>query len=55
VLVCNTHPERRTGEVRIEGDWKRCKTLFGGGTTLKEGVLSLDMMPIGVAIVKLER
>ena len=27
----------------------------GGGATLKDGALSLDMAPIGVAIVKLER
>ena len=54
-LVCNTHPERRVGEVRIEGGWKRCKTLFGGGISLKDGALSLDMPPIGVAIVKLEK
>ena len=26
-----------------------------GGATLKDGALSLDMAPIGVAIVKLER
>ena len=55
VLVCNTHPERRTGEVRIDGNWKRCKALFGGGVTLKDCALSLDMAPIGVAIVKLEK
>jgi hypothetical protein len=54
-LVCNTHPERRDGEVRIEGGWKRCKALFGGGISIKEGALSLDMPPIGVAIVKLEK
>ena len=55
VLVCNTHPGRRTGEVRIEGNWKRCKALFGGGVTLKYGALSLNMEPIGVTIVKLEK
>ena len=54
VLVCNTHPERRTGEVRVDGNWRRCNPLFGGGVTLKDGALSLDMAPIGVAIVKLE-
>ena len=55
VLVCNTHPERRTGEVRVEGSWKRCKSLFGSGISLNDGALSLDMPPIGVAIVKLEK
>ena len=55
VLVCNTHPERRTGEVRIEGAWKQCKVGFGGGVSLKDGMLSLDMPPIGVAIVKLDK
>ena len=55
VLVCNTHPERRAGEVRVEGSWKQCKALFGGGVALKDGMLSLDMPPIGVAIVKLEK
>ena len=54
-LVCNTHPERRTGEVRVEGAWKQCKVGFGGGVSLKDGALSLDMPPIGVAIVKLEK
>ena len=55
VLVCNTHPGRRMGEVRIEGNWKRCKALFGGGVTLKYGALLLNMAPIGVTIVKLEK
>ena len=53
VLICNTHPERRMGEVRIEGSWKQCKVGFGGGVALKDGALSLDMPPLGVAIVKL--
>ena len=55
VLVCNTHPERRAGDVRIEGGWKKCKALFGDGVALKDGALSLDMAPIGVAMVKLEQ
>ena len=29
--------------------------LFGGGVTLKYGALSLNMAPIGVTIVKLEK
>ena len=53
VLVCNTHPERRKGIVRIEGDWRSAKPVFGGGVMFKNGALALDMSPIGVAIVKL--
>ena len=52
-LVCNTHPEPRKGVVCIDGKYSTCKTGFGGGVTLKDGALSLDMEPFGVAIVKL--
>ena len=52
-LVCNTHPEPRTGMVRIEGDYSICKIVFGGGVSSNGGALVLDMEPFGVAIVKL--
>ena len=39
----------------IGSGWRRCKTLLGSGIYLKYGALSLDMPPIGVAIVKLEK
>ena len=53
-LVCNTHPEPRTGTVRVEGGWKSAKPVFGGGVSLKDGALVLDMPNFGVSIVKLE-
>ena len=53
VLVCNTHPERRIGALRVKGAWKSCETVFGGGVSLTDGALSLDMEPLAVAIVKL--
>ena len=52
-LVCNTHPEPRTGMVRIEGDYSICKIVFGGGVSSNGGALALAMEPFGVAIVKL--
>jgi len=52
-LVCNTHPERRTGEVAIAGDWARCEPVFGSGVCLRGGRLSLDMAPIATAMVRL--
>ena len=54
-LVCNTHPEPRTGTVRIAGGWKSAKPVFGGGVSLKDGTLTLDMPNFAVAIVKLEK
>ena len=53
-LVCNTHPEPRKGKVRIEGDWKSARSVFGEGVTFVGGALALDMPNLGVAIVKLE-
>ena len=53
-LVCNTHPEPRKGTVRIAGDWKSARTMFGEGVTFVDGALAFDMPPLGVAIVKLE-
>jgi hypothetical protein len=53
VLVCNTHPEPRTGTVLVEGGFSSCRAEFGGGVALKNGTLSLDMEPFGVTIVRL--
>ena len=53
VLICNTHPETRTGEVVVPGDWTSCDTALGSGVTLKGGKLVLDMKPIDTALVRL--
>ena len=53
VLVCNTHPETRTGEVVVPGNWTSCDTLLGSGVSLKDGKLVLNMKPIDSAIVKI--
>ena len=55
VLICNTHPETRTGEVVIPGDWTSCDTALGSGVTLKGGKLLLDMKPIDTAIVRVRK
>lgn len=55
VLVCNTHPERRTGRVVIPGTHSSVKTVFGkGGVTLRDGALELDLGPIESTMVGLE-
>lgn len=52
-LVCNTHPERRKGAVRIDGAWSSCGPVMGEGVKLDGGALKLDMEPLGVTIVRL--
>ncbi|HOE60279.1 MAG TPA: hypothetical protein P5125_04940 [Kiritimatiellia bacterium] len=54
VLVCNTHPDRRVGQVEIEGAYTTCAPVFGSGVTRAGGVLSLDMDSMGTAVVRLE-
>ena len=54
-LVCNSHPEPRKGAVRIEGDWRLGKVVFGRGAVFVDDALALDMPSLGVAIVRLEK
>lgn len=54
-LVCNSHPEPRKGAVRIEGDWRLGKVVFGKGIVFSDDALALDMPSLGVAIVRLEK
>lgn len=54
VLICNTHPEMRKGNVVIDGAWKTSELVFGNGVKLENGRLSLDMNPIEVAIIRLK-
>ena len=55
-LVCNTHPERRKALFAVPGKWAKCEPVFGRGVSLYEdGRLRLDMSPMGVAIVRLEK
>ncbi len=55
VLVCNTHPEKRTGEVVLPGTWARSETLLGGGAAFQKDRLVLDMKPIDSVLVRLDR
>ena len=55
-LVCNTHPESRTGTVRIgKGGWKSARPVFGEGVAFNGDALALDMQPLAVAIMRLEK
>ena len=54
VLVCNTHPERLTGEVALPGAWTKSKTLLGGGATFRKDRLVLDMKPIDTVLIRLD-
>ena len=54
-LVCNTHPERRTGEIVLPGAWTKSKTLLGGGATFRKDRLVLDMKPIDTVLIRLDR
>ena len=54
VLVCNTHPEKRTGEVVLPGTWAKSETLLGGGATLQGDRLVLDMKPIDSVLIRLD-
>lgn len=53
-LVCNCRPERRTGEVVLEGAWTSCEPVFGAGVSLKDSKLLLDLKPIATAMVKVK-
>ena len=53
VLVCNTHPEFRDGEIEIPGEWAKCEPVFGHRLPFKDGRLEAKMAPMGVSIVKL--
>jgi hypothetical protein len=55
VLVCNTHPERRTCEIVLPGAWTKSKTLLGGGATFQKDRLVLDMKPIDTVLIRLDR
>lgn len=53
VLVCNTHPEFRDGEIEIPGKWAKCEPVFGRRLSFRNGKLETKMAPMGVSIVKL--
>ena len=54
ILVCNTHPEKRTGEVVLPRTWAKSEALLGGGATLQGDRLVLDMKPIESVLVRLD-
>lgn len=55
VLVTATHPEAVKGDIELPGVGAKAETLLGEGVAARDGGLTVDLPPFGVALVRLTR